>query len=286
MTDEVNHQERREARVWQPTHLVALYVAIALALAGNVALLLHSRRLATMVDDLQATSQAQMSKLNVLNEQVAMNRAASDSRADDIAREARESAVSAQDHVLREARRNQSALAAKLAETQRAHQRVAGQLDELRQAHGSTESKLNEISGDVSGVKGEVASTKSEVEGHGAELRRVTGDMGMMSGLIATNGKELAALRQLGERNYLEFDLKKKAAPKKLGGIQLSLTKADAKRSRFTLNVLADDKLVEKRDRTINEPVQLYLAGSRRPVEIVVNEVKKDEVVGYLAVPK
>jgi hypothetical protein len=49
---------------------------------------------------------------------------------------------------------------------------------------------------------------------------------------------------------------------------------------------LADDKRVEKRDRSINEPVQFYVSRARQPYEIVVNEVQKDRVVGYLAVPK
>ncbi len=110
--------------------------------------------------------------------------------------------------------------------------------------------------------------------------------MGVMSGLIATNSKELAQLRQLGDRTYLEFDLKKNSPAQKLGNIQLQLAKADPKRNRFTLAVLADDKRVEKKDRTINEPVQLYVAGNRQPYEIVVNDVKKNEVTGYLAIPK
>ena len=71
-----------------------------------------------------------------------------------------------------------------------------------------------------------------------------------------------------------------------VGALQLAVSKVDPKRNRFTLDVLADDKKVETRDKTINEPVQLYVAGYRQPVEIVVNEVRKDEVVGYLAVPK
>jgi hypothetical protein len=156
----------------------------------------------------------------------------------------------------------------------------------LKQANTAAASRLDQINGEVGGVKSDVASTKAEVEGHGSELKRMNGDMGVMSGLIATNGKELAALRELGERNYIEFDLKKKNAPQKVGVIQLTVTKADPKRNRFTLNVIADDKRVEKRDRTVNEPVQLYVSGSRQPLEIVVNDVKKDEVVGYLAVPK
>ena len=96
----------------------------------------------------------------------------------------------------------------------------------------------------------------------------------------------LDALKQLGDRDYIEFDLKKTSTRQKVGDIQLTLAKADPKRNRFTLQVLADDKTVEKSDRSINEPVQLYLAGNRQPEEIVVNQVKKDEVIGYVSVPK
>ena len=110
--------------------------------------------------------------------------------------------------------------------------------------------------------------------------------MGVMSGLIATNGKDLVALRELGERNYFEFDIHKKQADQRIGNVTLRLKAADPKRNRFTLEVLADDKRVEKKDRTINEPVQVYVGGSRQPYEIVVNQVKKDDVIGYLSTPK
>jgi hypothetical protein len=110
--------------------------------------------------------------------------------------------------------------------------------------------------------------------------------MGVLSGRIATNGQELTALRALGERNYFEFNVAKSRLPQKVANVQVSVKKTDPKRSRFTLVVLADDKTVEKRDRTINEPVQFYVANSRQPYEIVVNEVTKDRIVGYLATPK
>ena len=55
---------------------------------------------------------------------------------------------------------------------------------------------------------------------------------------------------------------------------------------RFTIELLADDKRVEKKDKNLNEPVQFYVSKARQPYEIVVNEVKKDQIVGYLATPK
>ena len=261
----------------------AWYLAIALALGGNVGLMIHSRSVEKSLADLQATTQAQVADLN---QQMAAKSAAADQRVSSVEKAAKDSVAIEQARALAESRRSAAALSAKLALAQESQQKVAGDLDNLKQAHGATATKVEEMGGDLNGVKGDLAGAKSELEGHGSELKRVNGDMGVMSGAIATNAKELATLRELGERNYTEFNLKRKAAPQNVSGIQLALTKADAKRNRFTLDVLADDKRVEKRDRTVNEPVQLYVSGYRQPVEIVVNRVNKDEVAGYVAVPK
>ena len=184
--------------------------------------------------------------------------------------------IDARTAVIIAAQKSQNAETAKLAQQQQA----------ADQKIGAVSSDVASVKTDVGGVKTDVATTRSDLDATKSQLQRVMGDAGVMSGLIATNAHELNQLKELGDRNYIEFDLKKNSAAQKLGGIQLQLAKADPKRNRFTLEVLADDKRVEKRDRTINEPVQLYVAGNRQPVEIVVNDVKKDEVTGYLAVPK
>ena len=164
---------------------------------------------------------------------------------------------------------------------------------ELSQIKDTTNSKFTEVTTDVDGVKANVeavktnvAAAQSDIEKTSLDLKRAMGDMGVMSGLIATNSKDLESLRALGERNYFEFDISKRDAAKKVGDIMLTLKKTDPKRNRFTMDVLADDRHVEKRDKTINEPVQLYVAGNMQPYEIVINQVTKDHVTGYLATPK
>jgi len=117
-------------------------------------------------------------------------------------------------------------------------------------------------------------------------LKATQGDLGVQSGLIATNGKELAALKALGERNYVEFKLAKTKGPQKVGDISVLLKKADPKTNRYTITVIADDKTVEKKDKTVNEPVQFMLAKASQPYELVVNDVKKDLISGYVAAPK
>jgi len=132
----------------------------------------------------------------------------------------------------------------------------------------------------------DVSSNKQELDKTIQNLKRVQGDVGDQGSLIATNGKELQALRMLGERNYIEFKLAKAKNATKVGDVMMLLKKTDAKKNRFTFELLVDDKNVEKRDRTVNEPIQFLTSKSRQPYEIVVNNVGKDVISGYLATPK
>jgi len=163
---------------------------------------------------------------------------------------------------------------------------VAGQLTEVKEAATTANSKISDVSTDVSNVRTEVASTKTELEKTISELKSVRGDLGLQSGLIATNSRELTALRALGDRNYYEFRMMKSKQFQKVGNVQLQLKKADVKRNKYTVDLIADDKKVEKKDKNTNEPVQFYLAGSRQPLELVVNEITKDQISGYISAPK
>jgi hypothetical protein len=157
---------------------------------------------------------------------------------------------------------------------------------EIKQVEQTASTKIGEVSTEVGAVRTEVSSTKSELEKTIANLKSVAGDLGVQSGLIATNASELAALKALGERNYFEFNLTKTKQPQRVGDILVQLKRTDEKRNRFTVDVVADDKRVEKKDRTINEPIQFYTSKARQPYEIVVNTVGKDRIQGYLATPK
>jgi len=156
----------------------------------------------------------------------------------------------------------------------------------VKESADTANSKVAEVGTEVTSVKSDVASTRSELEKTIADLKRTNGDLNVQSGLIATNGKELAALRALGERNYFEFKLSKSKQPQKVGDVLIELKKSDPKHNRYTLEITADDKRVEKKDRTVNEPLQFYTSKARQPYEIVVNDVQKNLISGYLATPK
>jgi chromosome segregation ATPase len=174
----------------------------------------------------------------------------------------------------------------RLKQYQDADARVATEITSLKQATKSAESNITNVSTEVKQVRTEVATTQGQLERTIADLKRSTGDMGVLSGLIATNSREVEALKQLGDRNYTEFTLYKRKEPIKLADVSILLKKADAKSNRYTLELQVDDRKIEKKDRQANEPLQFYLGGSRQPHELVVNQVGKDMIVGYLATPK
>jgi uncharacterized protein (DUF3084 family) len=168
-------------------------------------------------------------------------------------------------------------------EQKQAAQQLGSQISSVREEAAS---KVNVVAGEVGGVKTGLEATRKDLEATKGQLKSAMGDLGVQSGLIARNSDELAELKRRGERNYFEFNLGKEKNPKRIGDISIRLTKTDPKKGRYTLEVVAEDKKVEKRDKTVNEPVQFYVARARIPYEIVVNQVNKDTVVGYLATPK
>jgi septal ring factor EnvC (AmiA/AmiB activator) len=158
----------------------------------------------------------------------------------------------------------------------------AEQKAQITQVNGD----LANVKTDVGGVKTDVASTKSELAATEAKLQSTVGDLGVQSGLIARTRDDLEVLKHKGDRNYYEFTLVKGAQPQAISTVSLQLKKSDPKRGKFTLNVTADDKTIEKKDRNISEPIQFYTGRDHMLYELVVWSVTKKQATGYLSTPK
>jgi hypothetical protein len=135
---------------------------------------------------------------------------------------------------------------------------------------------VNKLNGDVTGVKSDLDATKNN-------LQMARSEMGT---LIARNHDEIDQLRRMGTRDYFEFTVNRKGGATKVGGIMVELKDTNTKKNQYTINVLADDKSFEKKNRSVNEPIFFYTGGSRAALELVVNKVTKSSASGYLSVPK
>lgn len=168
-------------------------------------------------------------------------------------------------------------------EQQKAVAALDTELDTLRTQQ---EARLGSISGEVSTVRGDVEAARKALAETQGKLERAIGDLGVQSGLIARNSSEVDELKRRGDRNYFEFDVKKAKDFTRVGTISIRVNKTDPKRQRYTITVLANDKRIEKKDKTLLEPVQFYLQGTRHLLELVVYDVQRDRIVGYLSTPK
>jgi len=283
MNDHETFYDRDEAR---PTARGAVYTLIGILAVLTIAYVYLFWRVHRLETGTTAWNATTSQEISALRETVTANDSTHFKNMEalqaDLA-EARRQAATTAGQAKQEALKHADKLARQLADEQ---QQVASQLTEVKESATTANTKLADVTSDVAATKTDVAATKTELQNTVADLKRVRGDMGVLSDRIATNGTELAALRTLGERNYIEFNLAKSKSPQKVADVQLLLKKTDVKKHRFSIAVQADDRTVEKRDRTINEPVQFYVSKAHQPYEIVVNEVTKDHIVGYLATPK
>jgi hypothetical protein len=155
-----------------------------------------------------------------------------------------------------------------------------------KQQFGAVATEVNGVKGEVGKVSADVTDTKNDLATTKGKLDHAIGDLNKHSELIATSHDELELLKHKGDRDYFEFTLKKDKDPTRLSIVSLQLKKTDPKKNKFTLYVLADDKKIEKKDRTINEPLQFYSGRDRSLFEVVINTVDKNTVTGYLSTPK
>jgi len=137
--------------------------------------------------------------------------------------------------------------------------------------------------GDVEKLNGDVTGVKSDLDAQKNNLQMARSEMGT---LIARNHDEIDQLRRMGQRDYFEFTVTRKGGNQKVGSIQVELKDTNTKKNQYTINVLADDKNFEKKNRSVNEPIFFYTGGTRAALELVVNKVTKTSASGYLSIPK
>jgi hypothetical protein len=203
----------------------------------------------------------------------------------------------------------QQQLSASDQERRTAESQLASVTDQVRKTQGAVGAtrkqnkeladQLTDVQSNVSGVRQEL-STKasgSDVEGLGNDVKGIHSDLDAqkqnltmarseMGTLIARNHEEVEQLKRLGVRDYFEFTLQGKGDSKQVGGVSVELRGTNPKRHEYTVNLVVDDMKLEKKNRSINEPIFFYTSGSRQSLELVVNQVSKNKVTGYVSAPK
>jgi chromosome segregation ATPase len=169
---------------------------------------------------------------------------------------------------------------------------VAAARSQVKQTRADYTKKLTDVettlatkasSDDVKAIGTDVNGVKTDLDATKGNLQSLRGEHGE---LIARNHEELEQLKRMGERDYFEFTLNGKGQKQRVGTTQVELRGASAKKHQFTVALYVDDMRLEKKNKSINEPIYFYANGSRQPMELVVNKVSDKSVTGYLSAPK
>jgi multidrug efflux pump subunit AcrA (membrane-fusion protein) len=257
------------------TYSGALLAAIAIAMLGAIAGLIWCFTLGSRL----STQQAELNDAKQQNRELAAELRETDARLHVTTDELAKSLGLTQKQL---DERAQAIVAREAADTERlqtAEQQTAQQVS-------AVSSDVSSVKTDVGGVKTDLTKTQGDVTNALSQLESVRGDLTNTNSVIARNHDELVALEHKGDRNYYEFTLSK-GQKKPVGTVSLELKKTDSKRSRFTLDIFSDDKIYEKKDRNVNEPLQFYSGKEPTLYEIVVNTINsKNQISGYLSTPK
>ena len=147
--------------------------------------------------------------------------------------------------------------------------------------------RFKELQGQLSDQQKALASTRQDLDRTREDLNgALNNTRDELSGSIAKTHDELVALQKRGERNYYEFDLTKSKQFERVGPLRLSLRKADTKHKRFDVNLFVDDNQLEKKGVNLYETIWINAGDRPQPMELVVNQISKDHIQGYLSEPK
>ena len=107
-----------------------------------------------------------------------------------------------------------------------------------------------------------------------------------LSGSIARTHDELVLLQKKGERSYYEFDLSKSKQFERTGPVGIALRKADTKHAFADLDLMVEDTKLQQKHVNLYQPVLFYPPDAATPMELVINQVTKNHIHGYVSMPK
>jgi hypothetical protein len=258
-------------RSYSGAFMAAMGVALLAAIAGLIWCAVLGSRLSTQQTELNDARQQNAALAAELRETDARLRVTTDELGKSLGLTQKQLDERAQEIIAREEADNRR--------LQSAQQQTAQQVNAV-----STD--LSTVKTDVGGVKTDLGKTQTDVAGALSQLQSMKGDLSDTNSVIARNHDELVLLEHKGDRNFYEFTLSK-GQKKPVGTVSLELKKTDSKRNKFTLDIYADDKTYEKKDRNVNEPLQFYSGKDPALFEIVVNSINnRSQITGYLSTPK
>ena len=185
-----------------------------------------------------------------------------------------------------DAERYAEQLAKRVVESRRIERRwVDTELTNVRKVMDAADESTRRLARELREARAASATTRTANAGAATRESLFLSDIDALKRIAADHRDELAARQASAACDIFEFAIRKTGKPKELAGVSVLLLRADSKGSRYSVEIVAGGRKIEASNRTAYEPVRLY-TGARAPLELVVNEIRKDEIRGFISVPR
>ncbi|HEX4008266.1 MAG TPA: hypothetical protein VHX60_18975 [Acidobacteriaceae bacterium] len=136
---------------------------------------------------------------------------------------------------------------------------------------------------------GRLTRMQAQLDAQGKEIEATRGDLTNtrteLTGSIARTHDELVVLEKRGERNYFEFDVDKSKQFRHEGPVGISLRKANVKHAYADLQLMVDDRAMVQKHVNLYQPVMFYQSDTEQPIQVVINQISRDHIHGYVSAP-
>lgn len=131
---------------------------------------------------------------------------------------------------------------------------------------------------------------QAQLDAQGKAIEATQGDLTNtrteLTGSIAKTHDELVVLEKRGERSYFEFDLQRSKQFTHEGPVGVSLRKANLKHQYADLELMVEDRDLVQKHVNLDQPVMFYQPDTEQPIQLVINDITKDHIHGYVSAPK
>jgi hypothetical protein len=146
--------------------------------------------------------------------------------------------------------------------------------------------RLSSIQRGLGALESDQAESHNAWQATSNRLADVAGQVGTQGVQILRSQDELNDLINRTEVQSIPFELRRGSDPMQVGPISLLLKSVDVKQQRYTLCIYLNPSCIQLKNRVLYEVVRFVVTRDTRPLEVVATKISKDDILGYLEVPK
>ena len=169
--------------------------------------------------------------------------------------------------------------------TQQLHQQMTAELE----ARTSTlDARLRQVESEQAAQRAQMAQVEANLKQDISAAREENSrDVSGLRQQEESNARDVSAISQKLERQRIDFELAKGQTKELAPGVSLRIRGMNPAYQRYhgALWLLQDHRTIWLRDQSVHEPVRFFHKDGGEPYELVVTDVTKKAVAGYLLAP-